>query len=534
MSKVIAELWRAGVTLGVCSSMFACSASDATQDSESVAVTTKPQVSYEEFRERAVWLPSVQKWAVDGDTPIRNEEELRRYWEENYNLEGRLTVDRAGSADNIWNRTQRANLSYCISQAYFGSRYNTVVSSMQQAAAAWENVANVHFVHVNSLDGNCTNSSNVLFNVRGPAPDGFAGYAFFPDWSRSDRELLLTWQSTWDTNPRAFIGVLMHELGHVLGFRHEHSRSPTVNEDCEENLDGLRGVTRYDSLSVMHYRSCPGSTNTTGAYFMSQRDIEGAQALYEAPTNVIRTRSRLFSRRRSNGDIYRRSDSSWVRIGGPGQAFVGVIDELYGLGPGGSLVVRWSGSGTTWNSVGGSAGQILYCGPQGLCATNPDTAALWSYRNSTWTQIGGPGSKFAASDFGPYGLSPTQELLSFYNTSQRRWIQVGGPFADVITNAAFVFTLTRDRQHIQTPTLTGGVDIGGPGRQWLGTGQELYGLSVASDGVYRWEQGTTWTRIGGAFHRLYGNEGHLYGVSGNGDIWEYSGSGSTWSNLGQP
>jgi len=46
-------------------------------------------------------------------------------------------------------------------------------------------------------------------------------------------------------------GVFRHELGHVLGLRHEHIRAPGTF--CTED-SSWRGVTAYDSASVMHYR----------------------------------------------------------------------------------------------------------------------------------------------------------------------------------------------------------------------------------------------------------------------------------------
>ena len=42
-----------------------------------------------------------------------------------------------------------------------------------------------------------------------------------------------------------------HELGHILGFRHEHIRSE-ANSSCDEG-GAFRAVTDYDQASVMHY-----------------------------------------------------------------------------------------------------------------------------------------------------------------------------------------------------------------------------------------------------------------------------------------
>jgi hypothetical protein len=71
-------------------------------------------------------------------------------------------------------------------------------------------------------------------------------------------------------------GVFRHELGHVLGLRHEHIRAPGTW--CTEDTS-WRAVTAYDSNSVMHYPWCPGATNV-GDLFITASDAAGVKALY--------------------------------------------------------------------------------------------------------------------------------------------------------------------------------------------------------------------------------------------------------------
>ena len=76
-------------------------------------------------------------------------------------------------------------------------------------------------------------------------------------------------------------GVLRHELGHTLGFRHEQTR-PEAGACFEDN--SWRALTPYDSASVMHYPQCNG----TGDWSLSltARDIAGARLVYGAPVVV--------------------------------------------------------------------------------------------------------------------------------------------------------------------------------------------------------------------------------------------------------
>ena len=56
------------------------------------------------------------------------------------------------------------------------------------------------------------------------------------------------------------VGVLRHELGHVLGFRHEHIRSGAPAVCPGESVAATVNLTDYDPQSVMHY-FCGGVGN---------------------------------------------------------------------------------------------------------------------------------------------------------------------------------------------------------------------------------------------------------------------------------
>ncbi len=171
--------------------------------------------------------------------------------------------------------TAAANITYCISSSSFGSRYSAVVTAMNSATAAWEGTARVNFVHVSTLDGNCTRNTGVVFNARQVSTTQYLARSFFPSSSRNVREVLISTSSFGNISPYTLAGILRHELGHTLGFRHEHTR-PEAGTCFEDN--NWRALTAYDSASVMHYPQCNGTNR--GDLVLTSKDQSGARALY--------------------------------------------------------------------------------------------------------------------------------------------------------------------------------------------------------------------------------------------------------------
>lgn len=266
-----------GAALGVAVALAGCADDDAAGAADELRTAG---MSWEEFRAGVYQEPDTGVYIVDGDTPVVGDEALAKFYADHFQS-GALAVHRAGGADVIWPAGQRNNLTYCVSTG-FGSNYSRVVNAMREATAAWEGAANVTFVYVPAQDGNCTASNNsVLFNVRNVSGQPYLARAFFPNDGRAAREVLVDSGIFGNIAPVTLTGILRHELGHTLGFRHEHTR-PEAGTCFEDN--NWRGLTTYDAASVMHYPQCNGSN--TGDLRLTALDRQGARNVYGVSTCV--------------------------------------------------------------------------------------------------------------------------------------------------------------------------------------------------------------------------------------------------------
>lgn len=245
-------------------------------------------LTWEEFQGLAYQEPDTGIYVNNGDEISETEEQLREQYDHylaNYAIaqdgseigthQDKLIVNRVNGADDKWSSSVAMNITYCISQSSFGSRYSAVVSAMSSATGAWESAARVNFVHASQYDGSCNKNSPTVFNVRQVCTGRYLARAFFPSNNRAGREILIDCTSFGNIKPWSLTGVLRHETGHTLGFRHEHTRPESGT--CFENTS-WRALTAYDSSSVMHYPQCNGTQN--GDLVLTNLDKAGAGALY--------------------------------------------------------------------------------------------------------------------------------------------------------------------------------------------------------------------------------------------------------------
>lgn len=174
-------------------------------------------------------------------------------------------------------------LTYRVARESFGGsedNYRLVVDSMRAACAAWEETCGIDFEHRAALDTRPgVDREGLLFVVRQFDAGGkFIAAAFFPNDPVERRRVLI--DPSYYTTGFDKVGVLRHELGHVLGFRHEHIRNEAPPVCPNESLWDAKVLTAYDPTSVMHY-FCGGVG--TNALQISALDRRGARAIYGPP-----------------------------------------------------------------------------------------------------------------------------------------------------------------------------------------------------------------------------------------------------------
>ncbi|POX42656.1 hypothetical protein C3486_03525 [Streptomyces sp. Ru73] len=252
----------------------------------------------------ALPIDGEELYCVEGDL-LFDEDELRLYREAQQALAARNEAARLTEEAGLSYLKPRENtllgivqegklvrwepgtiLKYCVLQQTFPRQewYQEVVENMKAATRDWSDTCGVQFEYVSAADNSGSlRPPEVLFAVRHiDAKGAFIASAFFPNDPPHRRRVLV--DPSYHTTDFDRAGVFRHELGHTLGFRHEHIRSGAPAVCPDEDTTGTIDLTQYDPKSVMHY-FCGGVG--TRELAITSMDRDGSRSVYGPPLSTF-------------------------------------------------------------------------------------------------------------------------------------------------------------------------------------------------------------------------------------------------------
>lgn len=263
--------------------------------------------SWEDYlRQATVSEDGSTYYVAEWDLFFETEAALRKHYEaEVIAPQPKLAVFQQISTgyENTFAGNDALDIVYCVSNTF--ANQSTVISDVAAATQDWQLTANVHFTYDLSQDASCSqNNGNVDFAVVPTTVNSLFGCGTNKMlWAAAGGcpvaggvtnavgVLAINYNKFPASGANSGLtptGVMRHELGHILGFRHEHPWAPAQGNCSEPPTDPSsdatgRRLTDYDQLSVMHYPSCNGVAGAD--HTISYLDGVGARSIYGIPAS---------------------------------------------------------------------------------------------------------------------------------------------------------------------------------------------------------------------------------------------------------
>lgn len=177
----------------------------------------------------------------------------------------------------------RGQITYCIARTFSPEMWSYLRSEIPAALEQWSrHVRDLRFVYRPELDATCESATDVVLSfLPNTISNDCGGWGRLPLLSDSAPRLF-AWIGLADRvclSDAWMRHLVIHEVGHNLGFAHEHQRVDTP-EGCDytgQATDATDYLTpEWDVQSVMNYGRCNRHVNG----HISQLDVGGSQALY--------------------------------------------------------------------------------------------------------------------------------------------------------------------------------------------------------------------------------------------------------------
>eukprot|EP01113_Clastostelium_recurvatum_P044896 TRINITY_DN7631_c0_g1_i3.p1 TRINITY_DN7631_c0_g1~~TRINITY_DN7631_c0_g1_i3.p1 ORF type:complete len:308 (+),score=88.17 TRINITY_DN7631_c0_g1_i3:144-1067(+) len=201
----------------------------------------------------------------------------------------------------FWGLQIRSSLTWYSSSKRITSELIT------KACDSWDTVCGVEFKQV-------VREQDAFIKIRDSTRDeaikngNIYALAFFPGVDRKAREIIIFDALNWK-NDNFKVSTIMHELGHVLGFRHEHIKFDVYINDGRGNRQLVQkaepaqiddkgriiGLAEYqfeyeqpDHDSIMSYERIYEDDRLEQQSKLSQRDMIDAQRVYGLSSRLVK------------------------------------------------------------------------------------------------------------------------------------------------------------------------------------------------------------------------------------------------------